>query len=98
MSQCSTFFCTYLRKRNNQPLLSVLYVDKQLYIHVLSTTETREACGSITFLAGFLEKSLIYRIVRVNSGLASLRGGASYGKARLFNICACMHLVYPCWE
>jgi hypothetical protein len=35
--------------------------------------------------------------VRINSGFASLRGGAIYGKARLFNICACMHLVYPRW-
>ncbi len=35
------------------------------------------------------------RNVRINSGLASLRGGARYGKARLFSICACMHLVYP---
>ena len=95
MSQCSVLFFTYLRKRNNRPLLSVLDVDKQLYIHVLSTTETREACWSFTFPAGFLEKSLILRIVRINSGLASLRGGASYGKARLFSICACMHLVYP---
>ena len=80
---------------NNQALLGVLAVDKQMYIHVLSTTEAMEACGSISFLAGFLEKSLIYRIVRINSGFASLRGGARYGKARLFSICACMHLVYP---
>jgi hypothetical protein len=40
------------RKRNNQTLLRVLDVDKQMYIHVLSTTEAKEARGSISFLPG----------------------------------------------
>ena len=98
MSQSSVLFCTYLRKRNNRTLLNVLDVDKQLYIHVLSTTETRETCWSIAFRQDSWKNRSFYRIVRINSGLASIRGGASYGKARIFSICAYMHLVYPCRE
>ena len=96
VTQLPPLFCAFLQKRNNQALLSVLHVDKQMYIHVLSTTEAREACGSISFLPRFLAYSQVHKIVRINSGFASLRGGARYGKARLFSICACMHLVYPC--
>jgi hypothetical protein len=80
---------------NNQALLGVLDVDKQIYIHVLSTTEARETSGSELLPKRFLDNSPVKRNVRINSGFASLRGGARYGKARLFSICACMHLVYP---
>ena len=82
-------------ERNNQARLSVIAVDKQTDIHVLSTIEARETSGSRSFPQGFLDYSLVKRTVRINSGFASFRGGARYGKARLFSICACMHLVYP---
>ena len=82
-------------ERNNQALSGVLDVDKQTDIHVLSTIEARETSGSRSFPKRFLDYSLVKRNVRINSGFASLRGGARYGKARLFSICACMHLVYP---
>jgi len=54
-SDSSSTFGTLLRMRNNQVLLSVLDVDKQRYVHVLSTAEVREARRSITFLIGFLQ-------------------------------------------
>jgi hypothetical protein len=80
---------------NNQALLGVLDVDKQMYIHVFSTTEARGTSGSELLPKRVLDNSPVMRNVRINSGFASLRGGARYGKARLFSICACMHLVYP---
>ena len=81
--------------RNNLPHLSVLDVDKQISLHVLSTTETKEACGNI--ISAQVSGIIANIYVRINSGSASHRGGARYGKARLSGICACMHLVYPCW-